>query len=733
MSGADSGESIRDALRPFLLEAEISRHVPADRIYRAAGIGALTIAGERLEENDAEAAALLIETVRFAPAEPFQARAFAILEKAAVNGNPAAIGAVYELALDHQSSKALDTISERKISAPDSAREAAKLLMINDRKRLLKSDPTLSELTRAFLAGNDALRCALLNRAEKQLSGWRALMEWLIAPDDPARRRQLVASFATFGTEERRCFFALMTEYPEAGSRVMADAWLRYDDGELRRLCEIYGAKPSDPEDAAVYYYLIEDWTRYRENDLDYRAVIRAFHQQDKELQLRLIALATRTGSDEWLPALNPDDRLTPSKAEFEIVDWAAQIRAANERNDVKRLWSLAQIAPLALVPDALDALAARGFKPDEGEETALYRRLQSFLGKNPPPYPPTLHASAHHIAGTPLNFQLGADGRFVVMTGVSGKIVVLSRDALTAPILNFRLPGFSPRIAKISHDGKQLVSVWTDRTVRVFDLRTGGLVHQFALSGAETVDFWLKSDGRRLIRLESDGTVRELSFPTGVELSRENVSAGLVIAGGAYDAGKNRLLVIAANGTAIFVDLNRRLPLNRFEIAAPTRFAADMIDRDRLIYAADARLVITHCPSGNSILTKEIAVPASGRLSAAAFVPGCGCALAFSTEGTVFACATSGRADLGKFALPVQSCALARISPDGQYLYVVSDDGQLYQFALHDFRYALIPIDRIDPAELDAPRLSSGLRALLRERIDWDRRFEIDLDFDFE
>ncbi len=733
MSGADSGESICDALRPFLLEAEISHRVPADRIYRAAGIGALTIAGERLEENDAEAAALLIETVRFAPAEPFQARAFAILEKAAANGNPAAIDAVYALALDHQSSKALDTISERKISAPDPAREAAKLLMINDRKRLLKSDPMLSELTRAFLTGNDALRCALLNRAEKQLSGWRALMEWLIMPDDPARRRQLVASFATFGAEERRCFFALMTEYPEAGSRVMADAWLRYDDDELRRLCEIYGAKPSDPEDAAVYYYLIEDWTRYRENDLDYRAVIRAFNKQDKELQLRLIALATRTGSDEWLSALIPDDRLTPPKAGFEIVDWAAQIRTANERNDVKRLWSLTQIAPLVLVPDALDALVAHRFKPDEGEETALYQRLQSFLGKNPPPYPPALHASAHHIAGTPLNFQLSADGRFIVMTGGSGKIVVLSRDALTTPILNFRLPGFSPRIAKISHDGKQLVSVWTDRSIRVFELRTGGLVHQFALPGAETVDFWLKPDGRRLIRLENDGTLRELSFPTGVELSRENVSAGLVIAGGAYDAGKNRLLVIAANGTAIFIDLSRRLPLNRFEIAAPARFAADMIDRDRLIYAADARLIVTHCPSGNSILTKEIAVPASARLSAAAFVPGCGCALAFSTEGTVFACATSGGADLGKFVLPVQSCALARISLDGQYLYVVSNDGRLYQFALHDFRYALIPIDQIDPADLDAPRLSSGLRALLRERIDWDRRFEIDLDLDFE
>ena len=45
----------------------------------------------------------------------------------------------------------------------------------------------------------------------------------------------------------------------------------------------------------------------------------------------------------------------------------------------------------------------------------------------------------------------------------------------------------------------------------------------------------------------------------------------------------------------------------------------------------------------------------------------------------------------------------------------------------------SLLPVDRIEPTDLDAPRLSNRLRELLRERIDWERRFEIDLDFDDE
>lgn len=722
-----------DALRPFLLEAALDREIFPERIYRAAGIGALTLLGERLGENDAEAAGLLIETVRLAPAEPFRERAFAILERCAAEGVPAAADALYALALDYGSEKALNALKTRAIPARDAAREAAKLLLSGERKRLLKSDPALNGLTRAFFEGNETLREALLNRAGKSLSGWAALMRWAAAPDEPERRSELIAAFAAFGAEERRGFFALMNEDPKAGSPVMADAWLRHDDAELRRLCETHDAKPSDPENRAVYYYLIEDWARYRETDLDYRAVLRVFDGPDKALQLRLIAVATRTGSDEWLSALNPEDRLTPAKTDFGFADWADRIRAAGERNDVRELWNLAQIAPLALVPAALDALAALGFEPNGDEESAPYNRLQVFLRKNPPPYPPTLHASAHHIAGAPLDFRIGADGRFIALTGASGKIVVLSRDALTTPVLNFRLPGFAPRLAKISPDGKRLVSVWTDKTARVFELRNGGLVHQFALSGGESVNFWLKSDGRRLIFLESDGTIRERSFPTGVELSRETVSPGTAVAFGAYDAERNRVLSVGENGAAVLFDLNRRLPVNRFELAAPIRFVADSIDSDRLIHAADGRLCVTHCPSGNSILTKTIVLPAPERLTAAAFIPGCGCILAFGSDGSVFACAERGGTEIGEFRLPGGSCAGARIDAAGAFLYTAADDGRLDQFALNELRCGLVEIGRIEPRDLDAPRISGELRELLRERIDWDRRYEIDLDSDFE
>ena len=83
-----------------------------------------------------------------------------------------------------------------------------------------------------------------------------------------------------------------------------------------------------------------------------------------------------------------------------------------------------------------------------------------------------------------------------------------------------------------------------------------------------------------------------------------------------------------------------------------------------------------------------------------------------------------------GKYAAAGRAFAGLRIARDGKTLYLTERNGLLYRLSLVDFRLTLLPTDRIDPDEANEADAPSGLRELLRARLDWRRRFEIDLDF---
>ena len=67
----------------------------------------------------------------------------------------------------------------------------------------------------------------------------------------------------------------------------------------MRERCVEFEAVPSNPADNAVYFYLIENWARYEENDVAFRALLRVFDGPDTSLQVRLIAAAARSGDEE--------------------------------------------------------------------------------------------------------------------------------------------------------------------------------------------------------------------------------------------------------------------------------------------------------------------------------------------------------------------------------------------------------------------------------------------------
>ena len=172
-------------LRSILTEAEIPRSFPPDSTYRLAGIGALTLLSESLSAGATEAAELLIEAAVRSPAEAVRVRALRVLEdEAALRKNPAAIDALFALAIDEMNPEALAFLKQEKIESTEPRRETAKLLLLNERERLLRTDPALDALIGAFSAANDAVRAALLKRAGTSLHGWAAIAGWIADADD---------------------------------------------------------------------------------------------------------------------------------------------------------------------------------------------------------------------------------------------------------------------------------------------------------------------------------------------------------------------------------------------------------------------------------------------------------------------------------------------------------------------------------------------------------------------
>ena len=274
-------------LRSILTEAEIPRSFPPDSTYRLAGIGALTLLSESLSAGATEAAELLIEAAVRSPAEAVRVRALRVLEdEAALRKNPAAINALFALAIDEMNPEALAFLKQEKIETTEPRRETAKLLLLNERERLLRTDPALDALTGAYLAANDGVRAALLKSAGTSLHGWAAIAGWIADADDPDKRGEVIRAFPTFNREERACFFAQIENSPALGKTLLADLFLTVDDDAVRERCVEFEAVPSNPADNAVYFYLIENWARYEENDVAFRALLRIFDGPNTSLQM---------------------------------------------------------------------------------------------------------------------------------------------------------------------------------------------------------------------------------------------------------------------------------------------------------------------------------------------------------------------------------------------------------------------------------------------------------------
>lgn len=729
MNRADFSE-----IMAIVREASIPRDFPAEPLYRCAGLGALALFDDALIAGDPNGADALIETVLRSPSEPFRKRAVQILTNRAKSGSALATEALFTLAIDELRSEILPILRENRFISTRAPHEAGKLFFLNETKKLRAMDPRLSNITELFRNGSVALRAALLSSAEKTLSGWRALAAWIASPNDPNAREALVKAYPNLSPEERACFFAETANGSGATGNLLADLYLSQDDERVRERCVQLNARPSDPRDDAVYDFLTENWDRYHESDVDYRAILRVFDGPDKSLQLRLITVGSKSGENAWIAALNPDDRLISAPSIFGPDDWMDQMKTYAQHCDWEKLWSLTLSAPLALTREAFTRLTEANFMPANPEEAALYHLAQNFVPSNPLPVPPRPLAKLQHVAGPILSARFNTNGAFLSVISGSGKLFALRIADPANPILRVELSNAAPRQAEFTNDGKRLISYWSDKTFRVFNLATGTLTQQFPAPGANLITFRVRPDDRRILLVENDGTIREVSFPTGVELYQEAAHPNQRLTHAANDDKKGRVLLAGEDGSAVLFDLNRKIPLSKIRLSTPIHAFNGSIVEDWLVYGSGSRLILTHVPTGNCLFNETLTSAGGLKVISADFDPGTGCIFALLSDGRCWTLsAPSGKKLAETDALTETTGVLMTgcVNFVGQIAALFDESGRLNLCDIADWRLSLLPTDRIEPGELD---LSSGaplFRSFMNRRIEYQRRFEIDLDLD--
>jgi WD40 repeat protein len=203
---------------------------------------------------------------------------------------------------------------------------------------------------------------------------------------------------------------------------------------------------------------------------------------------------------------------------------------------------------------------------------------------------------------------------------------------------------------------GGRLLLAGTDRTARVIDARTGGLIRALDHPHGIATAVWDPS-GRRIVTGDEAGAIRIWDVETGHLMHQTAAHAGRV-SSLAFNADGRRLASGGMDGRAIVWDVETATPVVRVNGQADAITAAIFIDRDRRLATAS---------SDHTVRLWSLEAPDATPLApATAFA-------SFDATGTVVVAASRGEVGLWDGATGSKRCALdhsdevaaAEVSPD--------------------------------------------------------------------
>ncbi|MBR6088294.1 MAG: hypothetical protein IKP86_00075, partial [Anaerolineaceae bacterium] len=590
---------ISSIMRWLLRNPAVPQEFPEEELYNAACIGAVTLLYE-MGDSDG-----LYETIRFASSPESQRRAMLALGNLArASGETRAktVRHLHELAILDDNRSAANYISMYRLRDTDAGWNSARMLYFEERYELLRDDPYLDDLSTFFLDGDQTVRYRLLELGEDLIPDWCALMRFLDHPI-PEYREKLLEGFGSFTRSERKMFhFCAEMDHPV--SSLPADLFLRYEDETLLKICLEYGLQPSDPSQAALFFFLSGQWDRYYASDSDYRRIRIAYEKNDPELQRRLIAVSRDSGNNAWLRDVNSGSENQPSGGS--LSDQHLLAASLIEQKEWDRLWKLLPGLPVLCMGEVCDALQQNGFSPKLPDEKAFFSDLRTGIADCEGLSPIPIREKLWEGGGVTLGICGG--GPYIAVVFADRSILVWDKRSIQSKPLRISSNHLTFRQAVITHDGKYLCADCGAAGITLFSLPAGQAVKTIPAGDSPLTGLFIQKDDRRLITLHRTGKGKVFSFPGGIELRSFDLDLK-DCERSAYDAGNNHLCGVTAEGNVSLYDLNGYRLLNAVRTGSAVLSVPDRFSRNRLsfIFTGD-RCASVHLLSGKAV--REIRLP---------------------------------------------------------------------------------------------------------------------------
>lgn len=473
------------------------------------------------QESSPKSIALLIQAAHTSPYPPVRSACISLLGDLSQKKHSAALEGLFDLAVTHNQLEALAQIRSASLLSTRNSVQAIYYLLSGQVPEYRHLDPHNTILTEFFFNRMDGeLQERLLKAAGKaNLKDWLILV-YALRPNHPEPLMDLVVSFGNFSIEHQKLSLFWLNQFAKLESSACEDAicqiFIQNESTLALELAKQEGYFPNSPVQAALFYFLSNNWQAYTQLDFNHALISRAYETASHPVRKRILEVSRLSGRQEWMNSLSSAARIVWLD-DLNDPDWEITLRTLSQAQRYDELWRLAQLAPPLWSARLISELNTANWHPpstpDEQRWQHLVTASSACLGQQPKIQPLAVWRSpSPDISCLALNSQAnliaaGGSESSIYLWETGHQHTLVAR--LGSPVAQMRSLAFSP-------DGEFLVVAPGDHALRTFRLKDTKLIKTMEGHTALVHNLVFHPDGRSLISASFDGSLRTWRFPQG-------------------------------------------------------------------------------------------------------------------------------------------------------------------------------------------------------------------------